>query len=222
MNETPVAPGVVLLMGGSFDPVHAAHVAVAGYFVKLMHPDVLRLLPAGDPWQKPPLHAAAADRVKMLELAFAKQPVPVVIDTQEITRGGGSYTIDTLRALRAELGERASLSWIMGADQLMNFHRWHEWRALFGLTNFLVASRPGYLLDEAGLDPEVAKEFKRRQASAAQLRACPHGLTLLAPGLAHDLSATAIRAQLARGERAQQALPDAVLDYVEQHQLYRS
>ena len=213
---------VVLLMGGSFDPVHLGHVAVAGYFVRLLLPDVLRLLPAGDPWQKPPLHASAEHRCAMLQLAFAGQPVPVVIDRQEIERGGASYSIDTLQALRRELGQDASLNWIMGADQLERFHTWRAWESLFELANFVVASRPGYTLQTAGLDPRVAQQFNRRLGTAAQLRDAPHGLTLLASSLAFELSSTAVRAALARGERPQQALAPAVLDYAEQHQLYRS
>jgi nicotinate-nucleotide adenylyltransferase len=202
--------------------VHAGHVAVAGFFCKLLGPDTLRLLPAGDPWQKGRLHADAVHRVAMLRLAFANSPVPVQIDEQEIRRGNGSYTIDTLRALRAELGPQASLNWIIGADQLQRFHTWRDWESLFDLANFVVASRPGFTLEAAGLDPKVAKAFARRQASAAQLRSCAHGLCLFAGALAFDVSSTKLREALAQGEPVGEALPPAVLDYVEQHQLYRS
>lgn len=218
------AAPVVLLMGGSFDPVHAGHVAIAGYFVKLLGPDLLRLVPAADPWQKGALHASAADRIAMLELAFAAQPVPVVIDDQEIQRRDGSYTVDTLRALRAELGPQAALAWIIGADQLERLHTWREWRTLFDLAHFCVASRPGHDADaDAGqVTPEVANEFKRRRATAAQLRDCAHGLALFASNLSFDLSSTEVRAALKRGERPAQALPGTVLDYIGQHHLYQS
>jgi nicotinate-nucleotide adenylyltransferase len=212
---------VLLLMGGSFDPVHSGHVAVASYFCKLLLPDALRLLPAGDPWQKGALHAAAADRIAMLRLAFADWPLPLEIDEQEIARAG-SYTVDTLRALRAELGEKASLNWIIGADQLQRFHTWRDWQTLFELANFVVAARPGYALQAAQLDPQVAQAFARRQASANQLRECAHGLCLIADALAFDISSTAVRAALARGESPARELPGAVLDYAKQHQLYRS
>jgi nicotinate-nucleotide adenylyltransferase len=213
---------VLLLMGGSFDPVHAGHVAVANYFCTLLAPDELRLIPASDPWQKGALQASAADRIAMLERAFQHSRVPMKIDQQEIARGGGSYTLDTLQSLRNECGPQASLNWILGADQLQRFHTWREWQSLFELANFVVASRPGYSLQAAGLDPQVAQAFTRRQASAAQLRDCPHGLCLLAQSLAFDVSSTKLRDALARGEPVGQALPATVLDYVEQHQLYRS
>jgi nicotinate-nucleotide adenylyltransferase len=211
----------VLLMGGSFDPVHAGHVAVASYFCKLLLPDALRLLPAGDPWQKAALHASAPDRVAMLRLAFADWPLPVQIDEQELARPG-SYTLDSLLALRAELGEEASLNWVIGADQLQRLHTWREWQRLFDLSNFVVAARPGYQLEAAHLDAEVAQAFTRRRASAAQLRECPHGLCLVADALAFDISSTEVRASLARGESPEECLPRAVLDYAEQYQLYRS
>ncbi len=213
---------VVLLMGGSFDPVHQGHVAVAGFFTKLLAPDTLRLVPAGDPWQKSPLMAPAADRAAMLRLAFGSVPVPVVVDEQEIRRGGGSYTIDTLRSLRAELGSEASLAWIIGADQLARFNTWHEWRSLFGLAHFCIAARPGYAMDEAQLPAEVAEAFARRTGTAAQLRDCAQGLALFAPNLSFDMSSTEVRAALARGEPPTQSLPPTVLDYIKQHHLYRS
>lgn len=213
---------VVLLMGGSFDPVHLGHVALAGLFVKLLAPDQLRLIPAGDPWQKAPLAARAADRIAMLRLAFAHQPVPVVIDDQEIRRSGGSYTIDTLRALRAEFGDDASLAWIIGADQLERFNTWRDWQSLFDLAHFCVGARPGHTIDAARLPQEVATQFRRREASPAQLRDCAHGLTLFAANLSCDVSSTEVRAALARGESCRQYLSPPVLDYVAKHHLYQT
>ena len=218
MNHRPV----ILLMGGSFDPVHQGHVALAGLFVKLLAPDALRLIPAGDPWQKAPLAATAADRIAMLRLAFAHQSVPVVIDEQEVRRSDGAYTIDTLRSLRAELGNEASLAWIIGADQLQRFDTWREWRSLFDLAHFCVGARPGHSIDDARLPAEVAATFKRRRGSAAQMRDCAHGLALFAANLSCDVSSTAVRSALARGEQAAQYLSPPVLDYVRQHHLYQS
>lgn len=210
----------LVLLGGSFDPVHNAHVALGGYFARLLAPDELRIIPAGNPWQKDPLNASAPDRVAMLRLAFERQPVPVVIDEQEIQRQNGSYTIDTLRAVRAETGPEASVAFVMGADQLLHLNTWHEWRTLFDLAHICAASRPGF--DMNTLPPEVAREFSRRTAPPAQLRETPHGLTFLALNLAVDVSATEIRSLLAQGERPQELLPAAVLDYIEQHNLYKT
>ena len=121
----------VLLLGGSFDPVHSGHVGLARYFCTLLHPDELRLIPSGRPWQKPDMVTPAVHRIAMLRAAFDGWPTPICIDEQEIRREGASYMIDTLRSLRTELGCDVSLGLIMGADQLINLHTWHAWSALF-------------------------------------------------------------------------------------------
>ena len=161
----------------------------------------------------------------MLELAFANWGLPVHIDTQEIERDGPSYAVDTLRALRNVVGNEASLVWVIGADQLLNLHTWHQWQTLFSLTNFCIAARPGYQLSREGLDNEVAAEMSRRQASPAQLRASASGLCFIATNLALDVSSSALRAALG-GHPTPQVLhgllPAPVLDYVQRHHLYQT
>ena len=155
----------ILLLGGSFDPVHAGHLGLAHYFCTLLHPDELRLIPAGRPWQKPGLKTAAVHRVAMLELAFRDWVVPVKIDQQEIQREGPSYAVDTLLALRNELGEDTSLAWVIGADQLANLHTWHQWQRLFSLAHLCIAARPGFLLDKSAIDAEVDRKSTRLNSS---------------------------------------------------------
>lgn len=193
---TSQARPCVALLGGSFDPVHAGHVALAALFAVMLEPDQLRLVPAGNPWQKTPLHASAEDRIAMLALAFGDAGLPVVIDRQEVERTGASYTIDTLRNVRAEVGEQAAVVFLMGADQLMHLDSWRDWRALFALAHIGVAARPGYSLAAADLPAAVASELRQRQGSAADLRASAAGRVLLAETLAVDISATAIRRAL--------------------------
>jgi len=150
----------IALLGGSFDPVHHGHVALAELFARLLHPDELRVLPAGQPWQKKNgLEAGDADRVAMLELAFAGSSVPVVVDTREIDRHGATYTVETLREVRAEVGVDASIVFLMGADQLQKLDTWRDWRDLFALANFGVAARPGYRLDDAASRPDKVTDF---------------------------------------------------------------
>lgn len=212
----------IALLGGSFDPVHTGHVALAEYFVKLFAPDLLRIIPAGNPWQKHGLQASPAERVEMVRRAFDRQAVPVMIDTQEIERGGATYTIDTLRAIRAEVGPEPCLLFLMGADQLQQLHTWQDWRRLFEHAHLCAASRPGFAVDAAQVPDAVAAEFARRRATPEQIRRVPHGLAYLAADLAVDVSATAIRAALQRGEAPAALLPDGVLDYIRQHHLYRN
>ncbi|HEU4843339.1 MAG TPA: nicotinate-nucleotide adenylyltransferase [Burkholderiaceae bacterium] len=213
----------VALLGGSYDPVHVGHVALGAHFAHLLQADQLRVIPAGNPWQKTRLQATPRQRAEMVQLAFAGQPFPVVVDLQEIERserGQPTYTIDTLRQVRQELGPQASVAFLMGADQLQNFGTWRHWRQLFDYAHFCVAARPGFALDSVA--PDVAQEFARRLGSPEQIRNTPHGLTYLAQDFAVDISATQIRAALQRGEQANSLIAPRVLDYIEQHNLYKS
>jgi nicotinate-nucleotide adenylyltransferase len=215
------------LLGGSFDPVHHGHVALAELFAHLLHPDELRIMPAGQPWQKKAgLEVSDADRVAMLELAYGKAAFPVTIDTREIERDTPTYTVDTLRELRAELGPDASIVFLMGADQLQKLDSWVDWRDLFALANFGVAARPGYRLDAAALPPAVAQELSARLATPEEVRASRAGRVCMAHTLAVDISATDVRAALKAGEneraKVSALLAPQVLDYIQQHNLYKS
>ena len=219
----------IALLGGSFDPVHHGHVALAELFTSLLRPDELRVMPAGQPWQKKNgLEAGDADRVAMLELAFARSSAPVVVDTREIDRKGATYTVETLREVRAELGADASIVFLMGADQLQKLDTWRDWRDLFALANFGVAARPGYRLDDAALSPAVAAELAQRRASFDDVRTSPAGKVCMAHTLAVDISATQVRAAL-HATPGTDKLPNLsalvapqVLDYIQQHNLYKN
>ncbi|MET0266094.1 MAG: nicotinate-nucleotide adenylyltransferase [Duganella sp.] len=220
----PVAQRIALL-GGSYDPVHHGHVALGAYFAQLLQVDQLRVIPAGLPWQKNSLKATPAQRAEMVALAFAGQPFDVMVDLQEIERaasGQPTYTIDTLRQVRAQLGPQASIAFLMGADQLQRLDTWHDWQALFDYAHICVAARPGFCITGSGLPAAVAEAFSSRMGTLEHIRNTPHGLTYLAQDFAVDISATGIRAALQRGEQANSLIPPLVLDYIEQHNLYRS
>ena len=215
----------VALLGGSFDPVHYGHVALARLFCELLHPDALHVLPA-KPWQKSSLRASDAARVAMLELAFQESGLPVVIDQRELARGTPTYTVETLRGLRDELGPDASIVFLMGADQLQNLDSWRDWQQLFALANIGVAARPGYTLDQEALPPAVASALAPRLAPPGQVRTTPAGLVCLAHTLAVDISATQVRALLREDSEqrtdANSLVPPVVLDYIQQHHLYKN
>jgi nicotinate-nucleotide adenylyltransferase len=212
----------IALLGGSFDPVHQGHVALGEYFVSLLAPDELRIIPAGNPWQKDGLHASAADRVAMVHCAFDRQLIPVTIDQQEIQRHTATYTIETLKAIRAELGSQASIVFLIGADQLQHLSTWQEWRRLFDFAHICAASRPGFAMDGSQIPAEVMLEFSRRDATPDRIRTTAYGSTYLAKNLAVDISATDIRTAIQRGERPNLLVPPRVLDYIESHHLYKS
>ncbi|MBC3884610.1 nicotinate (nicotinamide) nucleotide adenylyltransferase [Undibacterium griseum] len=213
----------ILVLGGSFDPVHAGHVALARSLANMLRPDELRIIPAGQPWQKNALTATSEQRVSMLRLAFENWAnCPVCIDEQEIQKTRQrqpTYTIDTLRALRSTWGDDVSICFAMGADQLQNLHTWHEWRNLFDVANLCVAARPGFSLDIAA--PAVAAEWYRRAVTPDVMRRQAYGGTCIEPELAVDVSATQLRTGLKQHNPTMRLLvPHKVLDYIQQHSIY--
>lgn len=213
----------IAVLGGSFDPVHDGHVALGKHFAALLPADELRILPAGNPWQKAPLHTDAAHRLAMISCAFDTAGLPVTIDQQEIKRHTATYTVDTLKNLREELGPDAAIAFLLGADQLQHLNTWHDWQRLFDYAHLCAAARPGFTLDASHIPSEVAAEFGKRLVAgrAGQIRKQAAGLTYLASDLAIDVSATAIRDALQHGDTPT-GLPPKVLHYIQTHQLYKS
>jgi len=190
------------LLGGSFDPVHSAHVALACAARDALGLDQVQLIPAAAPWQRKPLAASPEHRLAMLELAVAGLP-GLAVNPLELRRAGRTYTVDTLRELPA--GPR--YVWLLGADQLANFCTWHAWQEIAGRVDLAVAGRPG-----APLRPP--------EALAQALR--EHGRALLhIPFDEMPVSASDIRERLADGRPVGDMLPPAVQDYIARHQLYR-
>ena len=217
------------ILGGSFDPVHSAHLAMADAFASALALDEVRFLPASRPWQKSGLSASAADRVAMLQLALDQHRPShgrFAIDTLELGRDGATYTLDTLVELRSDLGPDAPLVFLLGADQLIHLDTWRDWRRLWDYAHLAAVSRPGFEIDRVPL--EVADEWSRRGGNAAALNGAPSGRSFLLAGLDLDVSATDIRAALAdpavgaNSGLPGRLVPPAVLDYIEANHLYRS
>ncbi len=219
------APGPALLLfyGGTFDPIHNGHLAIARHARDELAVPV-RLMPAADPPHRPPPGADAAQRTRMLELAIAGEP-GLQVDTRELQRaarqpGVPSWSVDTLREIRAETGAAQPLALLMGADSLLGLPTWHEWEHLLDLAHIVVADRPGSVLETAM--PAVLE--RRLQGAWADAPAC---LRERAAGRVWRLrqplqaeSATAVRRLIASGGDWQQLLPAAVAGYVAAHGLY--
>ncbi|AOZ50784.1 nicotinate-nucleotide adenylyltransferase [Chromobacterium vaccinii] len=206
------------VFGGTFDPVHHAHLRMARAFADELALDEVRLIPAGQPYhrQEGP-RASAAQRLDMVKLAIAAD-ARLTVDEREIRRHRPAYTVDTLRELRAELGAAAELWFLVGGDSLAALSSWKDWRELFRLANLAVAMRPGF--DPAALPPEVRQEWQARQVSDFSNRTASGTIRPLAlPPL--DLSATRLRAQLAADEPVEGLIDPAVLAYIRRQRLYR-
>jgi len=219
MAESPVA-----LLGGTFDPVHYGHLRLADELQRALDLPDLRLVPSGDPPHRGAPHAGAAHRVAMLELARREFP-RLAVDAREIGRTGKSYTVLTLESLRAENAARP-LAWIVGADALLGLPTWHRWRELFALAHLIVVGRPGVALD-AAMPAALLSEWRARlSGDPAVLRMRPAGAIYRHDVTPQPISATAIRAELARGPDGMAAvrglLPRDVLTYIARNGLYRA
>lgn len=189
------------LLGGSFDPVHVAHIALARTALRTLDLAQVELIPAASPWQRGPLRATPAQRCDMIRLAIAGEP-GIVLNTTEIDRGGPTYTIDTVSALPA----RQRYVWLLGADQLANFCSWKAWQGIADRVDLAVATRPG-----APLQPPAALQ----NHLAAQQR---HVEILSFAEM--PVSASAIRDRLAHGLPVDDLLAAPVYQYIRAHHLY--
>lgn len=216
-------PGLLVLYGGTFDPVHNGHLAIARAARAALQVDI-HLMPAADPPHRPPPGAAAGDRVAMLKLALADEP-GLLPDLRELRRhgvdgAGRSYSIDTLRGLRAERGDDAPIALLVGADSFIGLPTWKSWQELFGLAHFIVASRAGSPLD-GELPRALAGALRGRAvASPESLRLQPAGHVLYLRQPLHAQSATDIRRRIAAGRPWRHLVPVAVADYIQSNGLY--
>lgn len=210
--------GLHVLYGGTFDPVHDGHLAIARAARDALDCDI-HMMPAADPPHRAPPGANADDRAAMLVLAIAGE-ARLLLDRRELERGGLSWSIDTVRELRARLGDEAPIVLLVGADSFVGLPTWKSWRALPEVVHFVVAERPGNPLDDA-LPVELAEAMTGRWVeSADELGRSPSGRVLRLRQPLHAHSATDLRRRIASGLPWRHMLPPRVADYIVANGLY--
>ncbi|MBT2541157.1 nicotinate-nucleotide adenylyltransferase [Streptomyces sp. ISL-44] len=200
-QETPTGPVKRRLgvMGGTFDPIHHGHLVAASEVASLFHLDEVMFVPTGEPWQKSQRAVSPAeDRYLMTVIATASNP-QFSVSRIDIDRGGPTYTIDTLRDLKA-LNDDADLFFITGADALAQILTWRNAEELFSLAHFIGVTRPGHVLTDDGL---------------------PEGGVSLVEVPALAISSTDCRARVAEGDPVWYLVPDGVVRYIDKRELYR-
>jgi nicotinate-nucleotide adenylyltransferase len=207
----PLVSGSLGVFGGTFDPIHFAHLAVAEEAAEALGLERVLFIPAGEPPHKPGRAIAPAeDRLAMVERAIAGNP-RFAADRLELDRPGPSYTVDTLEALRATRAAAATprdLVLILSAEAFLGVMTWREPRRILELARIVVAPRDGY--PSAG--PDFLAEHLPDLADRATF--------LDSPRL--RVSASELRARAAAGRSLRYLVPDAVIAYIGDHGLYQN
>jgi nicotinate-nucleotide adenylyltransferase len=188
------------IMGGTFDPIHHGHLVAASEVANRYGLDEVVFVPTGEPWQKGDVPVSPReDRYLMTVIATASNP-QFHVSRVDIDRVGPTYTVDTLRDLRAEYGPKAQLFFITGADALERLLSWKDTDQMFEMAHFIGVTRPGFALSDDHLPADVV--------SLVQV-----------PAMA--ISSTDCRARVAAGQPVWYLVPDGVVQYIAKRRLYR-
>ncbi len=208
------------IFGGTFNPIHNAHLRSAEEVRERQHLDRVLFVPSATPPHKGSENlASAAHRLTMVRLAIARNPA-FRVSTIEIDRRGRSYSVDTLRALHAQL-PAAQFVFIVGLDAFREIGTWKDYAALFELCDLVVTSRPG-LADPLRVLPlpvAVRSKFCYRKESQSLEHRTGHKV-IFQPLTPLDISSTALRERLGSGLSIRYLIPAAVERYIARHRLY--
>ena len=203
-TDTPVLR--IGILGGTFDPIHLGHLAIAEAALDELALDRVILIPAGRPWLKSGQKVTPADhRLAMTQLAVQDRP-GLEVSTIEVDRPGPTYTADTLAEMRNDLGSEAELYFILGMDSLRELRRWREPESLFDMCTVVAVSRPDS--DDVSIT-DVERDFPAARGRIKTIR-----------GPMLDISATDIRTRIAEGRSINACVPLPVERYIREHGLY--
>jgi nicotinate-nucleotide adenylyltransferase len=191
-------------MGGTFDPIHYGHLVTAEEALHQFRLDGVVFVPTGKPWMKEhEVVSPAEDRYLMTVIATASNPL-FSVSRMEVDREGPTYTVDTLRGLKTEMGGDADLFFITGADAVAEIFQWKRPQDLFDLAQFIAATRPGF--DIAAFEAHAPTST-------------PDITVMHIPALA--ISSTDVRTRVHAGSPIRYLVPEGVKSYIEKAELYR-
>jgi len=220
MTESASMPPRCGLLGGSFDPIHVGHLALARAAQAALRLTGMIFMPTGQSWQKKQQRTPGEHRLAMVQAALASTDGAAhgwQADDREVLRDGPTYTIETLKSLRQEMGPEAAIVLLMGSDQLQNLATWHQYDRLLDYCHIAATQREQVNLHTFPPPVEALLTAHGKEA----LSHSPAGDIVFFRMPAVPVSSTRLRGQLARGDSFPELLPDGVGDYINQHQLYR-
>ncbi|WP_207063865.1 nicotinate-nucleotide adenylyltransferase [Motiliproteus sp. SC1-56] len=207
----------VAFMGGTFDPIHNGHLRTALEIRELLALREVRLVPCHRPPHRETPGCSSQHRLRMVELAVTDEP-GLRVDGRELRSPEPSYTVATLKSLRAELGDERPLIMVLGMDSFLGLPTWHRWQELITLAHMLVVQRPGWRFADNEPMARWVRDYQvtRPEAllEAPGGRVLIHGLTPL------GISATQVRERIAAGGSPRFLIPDAVWNYIREQGLY--
>ena len=210
------------ILGGTFDPIHYGHLRLAQEVADKLRLAEVRFMPSGTPPHRSSPGAAAADRLAMVQLAVTGNSL-FTVDPRETVRSGPGYTVDTLTAMREEVGAGQSRVLLLGADAFLELATWSRWHQLFTLAHVAVAYRPGFPVDtwQSRMPQPLAAEYnKRLMRQPLGVHTAPAGGIVVVPIAALDISATLIRDAMLAGSNPRYLLPEEIIKYIQEHDLY--
>lgn len=219
----------IALYGGTFDPVHSAHLEVARRLLELFALDEVLFIPACvAPHKRRTGVTPALHRYAMLVLA-TQNDQRLRVSTIELDAPEKPYTVDTLERTRAEFGEQAQLFFVMGADSWAEIATWHEWERVLESSNHIIVTRPGYQVETSGFAPALRERIiDLRQLTEQEIGARVNGIgeprIYVTDAVMADVSATQIRAsaRAGRGDELLKLVPPPVADYITKYDLYKN
>jgi nicotinate-nucleotide adenylyltransferase len=209
------------LFGGTFDPIHFAHLRLATELAEAFRLEQVLFIPNGLPYHRGrDAHATTEQRLTMLKLA-TQRDARFGVDDRELRREGPSYSYDTLAEIRRERGPDVPLVFLAGSDTFEKLDTWHRWTELFDLAHFAVAVRAGdeqWFSKGPGAFPKEA--WPRMTLNLREMLGSPAGKVMSFSMTPLAISSTAIRALAAEGSSIRYLTPDPVADYIRTHNLY--
>ena len=206
---------MIAIIGGTFDPVHFGHLRPALDIAEKLSLDEVRFIPSATPPHRWQPEASADQRLQMVKLAI-EGIKPFILDDREYHREGASYTIDTLKSIRSEIGTDTPFSMILGLDAFRSFTSWKDWKDIINTCHIIIAARPGYEVDST-LDEILSSRITievndLKEQAAGKIYFCD--VTQL------DISATMIRNKLKNKQSCDYLTPAKVCDYIKTNKLY--
>lgn len=212
----------IAVFGGTFDPVHIGHLRSAIEVAEYLGLASVRLMPASQPGHRDTPLCPLEQRLEMLRLAIAKEPL-LEIDERECNRPGPSYMIDTLVSLRGEFGSEVPVILALGVDSFLTLSEWYRWQEIIEFAHILVLDRPGWDNMSEDVVPGLVQILDQREVhTRTPLLETASGSVLRISLTQLNISASQIRALVANGRSVRFLLPDAVADFIQENGIYKS